>query len=175
MDKNIAALLDTNAVTIQVTYQFSQSGDYTYICNIPGVQVGDYVVVPTTQKAEYNQVPTARKPNYRGTKAPTVDSFMETINDPEDAMLTMTDRLSIAVVSSVDKSVEIEPDDSIAYKWVIAKLDLQGYADTLARNKKILTACASAYKKNIRKSFAERILGEMEGEEKDSLLKLLGK
>jgi len=181
MDKNIAALLDTSAVTIRVNYLPSSSTDYTYICNIAGVEVGDYVVVPVAFKAAQPMprpwVPKQDSPTYRPVSSASMErskDLMEAVQ-PASAAPTLETTFKVVLVVGVDKSVELEPNDDICYKWVVSKLDLTDYAATMQRNSQILAACAAAYKRNMRKSFAERILGDMDSEDRDQLLKLIAK
>ena len=47
-EKNVAALLDESAFTIQVQFKLAQhENTYTYVCNDPSVKVFDNVVVGT--------------------------------------------------------------------------------------------------------------------------------
>lgn len=52
MDLNLAAFLRQGAYTIKVQYQhMSSSAAYTYVSNLPGLAVDDYVLVQTRDKA----------------------------------------------------------------------------------------------------------------------------
>ena len=173
-EKNIAALLDSKAYTIQVVYQHDSTGNstYTYICNLPEISTGDYVVVPTRIRAV--QLKTEK---YSSREEAMENAAMaQRLRDEAKEMQAVLagQRLTIARVTSVDEHVDIEPDDALEYSWVIAKVDLTAYTALLARNKQITDAVQGAYQRNIRRSFAERVLGELAGEDKDNLLKLLG-
>lgn len=166
-EKNIAALLDKAAYTIRVQYQHSDGEQtYTYICNLPDISTGDFVVVPTTLKESA----------YKPEKVYYSRDELVTAQLAKDARRILKgQRLSIARVVDIDEHVDIQPDDSIEYKWVVSKVDLSAYDALLARNKDITDAVQTAYQRNIRKSFAERILGELPDDDKAKLLQLLTK
>lgn len=55
MDRNLAAFLREDAYTIKVKFQKDSQdqyhdNEYTYVTNIPGIQFGDFVVVPYKSK-----------------------------------------------------------------------------------------------------------------------------
>jgi hypothetical protein len=84
-------------------------------------------------------------------------------------------RLTIASVVQIDQQVDIESSADIEYKWVVAKVDLTAYTKLIERNKEISLAVQEAYKRNLRRSFADRVLGELAEDEKTKLLGLLNK
>ena len=150
MDKNIAAFLDTTAYTVSVVFpkeSGSANKSYTYICNIPGVEVGDWVIVDA--------------PNFDGTAA--------------YKTATLNGIPKLVLVTGVDDAVCIEPDATHQYGWVVSVLDTTEYAATTKRNSQITDLVADAYKAAMRKSFAERILGDMPEVSKTTLLALLHK
>jgi hypothetical protein len=79
----------------------------------------------------------------------------------------------LVLVTGVDKDVAIEPNAPTTYGWVISKLDMTAYQETLRRNNQVTGLVADAYKASMRKSFAERILGDMAEGDKSKLLSLL--
>jgi hypothetical protein len=174
-EKNIAALLDSKAYTIHVQYQHdaATASNYTYICNLPELSTGDFVVVPTRirnvaiKSEKYSDDYGDAAGNARISAQLQVDSV-------NFKSMLAGQRLSIARVQLIDTHVDIAPDDAIEYSWVIAKVDLAAYSALLNRNKQITDAVQGAYQRNIRKSFAERVLGELAPEDKDNLIKLLG-
>ena len=154
MDKNIAAFLDDTAYTVIV--QFGGTGhEYTYVTNLVGLQVGDAIVVPVTNAVRKERL-----------KFDSINDGLEGV-DRYDA--------KVATVVRVDESVNIEPDSTYECKWVISKVDFGPWLKTMERNNKIVDAVEDAYKRNLRRSFAERILGEMQDGPKQQLLALLGK
>ena len=85
-------------------------------------------------------------------------------------------RVALATVSRVDDSVDIEPNADMRYAWVIAKVDVSEHAANMARNAEIERAVSEAYRDNMRRSFAQQILGGVEdGEKKARLLALTSK
>lgn len=145
MEKNLPALLDTGAVTVTVSFQAESIVPYTYVSNIKGLAVGDYVTVPT-------------KPNGNGRGTVLFDGDT---------------RISVGIVRKVDADVQIEPNAEIEYRWVIGKVDLAPYKSLMERNKTITTMVTEAYKNNMRQSFAQQIMGGLAEDKKDKLLALL--
>lgn len=162
MDKNIAALLDTKAYTVGIRFtnkSGNKSATYTYVCNIAGVKVGDWIVVD----------------------APDFDNVRNVLEEitGEDEQYTnkafMLKGIPVCVqVSRVDPDVAIEADAPKAFGWVIAVVDFTDYQATLARNSQISGLVAEAYKKAMRKSFAERVLGDLGTDKQSELMQLLG-
>ena len=123
MSKNIAALLDDKAYTVQVRFYNDNSLQlgakaYTYVTNIEGLIPGSVVVVP--------------------------------VND------TMTFKL--ATVASVHDGVELDFNDHIEYKWVVAQVNLTPYLDLLERNAKIAKSVRGIQKRRAREAFRQEML-----------------
>lgn len=173
MDKNIAAFLDDKAYTISVVFQRDadspyagkEAKEYSYVTNIPGICVGDWVVVPTSVGSQNIVLPTGLC---------TVDEVMAA---PATSMKTHVHRgqLQVVRVTNVDTTVEIAPNDSKLCAWVVGKVDLLAYSQLMDRNTQITAATTKAYRKSMQRSFADRILGDMDAADKDGLMKLLGK
>lgn len=154
MEKNIAAFLDDSAYSVHV--QFGGMGhEYTYVTNIKGLEVGDVVVVPVI-----GQTRTARLK-------------FDPINDTKEGVDKYDAK--VATVLRVDPEVNLPTDSDLEYKWVVAKIDFDPWLRTMERNNQIVDAVTDAYKRNLRRSFSERILGEMQDGPKNQLLALLGK
>lgn len=190
-EKNIAAFLDKSAYTVTVVYQFvtpagapvkaspaiddvldGPSG-YDYITNIPGIQPGDFVIVPTKPERGYQDVkriavPTELQELISATGADNA------VCDMSNHIYEFADRLSVARVIRVHKDVTAEPNSDIKYKWVISRVDLLHYAKTMLRNAKLEATIQDAYKKSMRRSFADRILAELGADEQGEIKKLLG-
>ena len=143
MEKNIPALLDPTARTIQVKFQQQYTNKaqpvatepYTYVTNIAGIAEGDWVVIPYSSGNG--------------------------------------ERMSIAQVIKVDDGVDIEPNSDIQYRWVMQKLDLGPYTKLMERNRAVTDAVSEAYKESLRNSFASRIMLGMDPDKKDKLVALL--
>jgi hypothetical protein len=80
----------------------------------------------------------------------------------------------IAMVMIVDEEVDIQPNDKIAYKWVVAKVDFTSYLENMKKNSTIQRTVSKAYKKNTRKQFASLLLAELPEESRAELLTLIG-
>lgn len=174
MDKNIASFLDDKAYTIQVVFQNNgeqyDNGskypkEYTYVTNIPGIRAGDWVIVPTCVGNQTIALPT---------DLITIDQVLE---QPATTMKAHVHRgqLQVVRVTGVDSTVEITPNDSKLYAWAISKVDLLAYSKLMDRNAQITNATTKAYRKSMQRSFADRILSDMDQADKDGLMKLLGR
>lgn len=82
--------------------------------------------------------------------------------------------LKLVVVRTVDDDVKIEPNSDITYKWVLAKVDLSGYAATAKRNAEIEQVVSEAYRHNLRRSFASQILAGIDDANRDRVAALIG-
>jgi hypothetical protein len=80
----------------------------------------------------------------------------------------------VAVVMEVDEEVDIQPNDKVAYKWVVSKVDFTAYLENMKKNSTIQRTVSQAYKKNTRKQFASLLLAELPEESRAELLTLIG-
>lgn len=167
MDKNLAAFLDPAAYTIAVNFQKTDGSfagkDYHYVTNIPNLKVGDWVVVNT---------------NVGGSTIPlNVPVDMQDVEDvlklPAD-YLVLYGMLNVVRVTEVHTEVAIQPASDKEYRWVIAKVELEQFVATAQRNKQITALATAAYTRNLRRSFADRIMGDMSLEDRAQLQNLLG-
>lgn len=143
---------------------------YTYVTNLKDLQVGNFVVVPTAVRAKAE----AESVRANITRASLNTQVSQRLLDDAEYLVKSQQRLSLALVVQIDDVVDIQPDSDVVYKWVVAKVDLEPYGKLLTRNKEIEDAVADAYKANLRKSFAERILGDLPAEQRNRLLALTG-
>jgi hypothetical protein len=165
MDKNIAAFLDKNAYTVSVSFKAGAGPKkYTYVCNIPGVKVGDWVVVDAP---DFDNQAAQLRQGY--TPMQNIEDYMS------EQPMQMAGIPQLVLVVGVDSDVNIQPNSDIAHGWVVSTLDLTSYRETLQRNSQINSLVADAYKASMRRSFADQILGCMEADGKDKLLALLNK
>lgn len=143
MDKNILALLDSKAFTIKVKYQHTTNATlYTYVCNLPEVKKGDFVIVPTT------------------TGVATHIAF-----DGEN-------RLTVALVESVDSVVDITPNSDVMHKWVVSRIDLGPYQATMDRNKAIRERLVQMHTQYQRQAVRNAVLADLPLEEQNTLLSM---
>lgn len=70
----------------------------------------------------------------------------------------------VAEVMRVDNDLEIEPNSSIKYKWVIAKVDTKAYNADMVRNTEIERRLAGVYRKNARAAYAQQFLEGVDAE-----------
>lgn len=165
LDKNIAALLNEKAYTVGVQFQHclgKQFDEYTYVTDmskhtddaIGDIVLGGMVLVPTKIRT--------------GSKYDTdkVDSTM---------LLESGVRMSVAVITRIDDEVVIQPDDDIEYAWVIETISTDNYFLTKKRNAEIISLVQDAYTKNLRRSFAQQILGGLSDDTAKRINLLLGK
>lgn len=151
MEKNIAAFLDDKAYTVHVQFVDGDQS-YTYVTNFSGINVGDAVIVPIIGARRRSSVDLA--------------------NNPQDSRVFSA---KIGTVTRIDAEVNLPTDDTREYSWIIQRVDFAAYEQVMIRNNAIVEAVTDAYKKNLRRSFADRILGEMADGPKTQLLTLLGK
>lgn len=80
--------------------------------------------------------------------------------------------VAVRVVEVHDR-VRIEPGCDIMYKWVAGRVDPDYYLKLMARNQQIVDAYADAYTKNMRRSFATQVLGELDPNAANNIKALL--
>lgn len=68
------------------------------------------------------------------------------------------DNYKLATVSRVDDDLEIEPNSTVAYRWIVCKVSFDSYANNLARNREIEKKLAGAYRTNARQAYAQQFL-----------------
>ena len=181
MDKNLAAFLDDGAFTVRVAYQQSGDNAYKYVANDKSLEVGDWVVVTTTT-TNPAKADAPRRSVIRPDVMHDIEDYAALTAVPglaaaikQEDILPPGQRLSIAQIVAIDDGVDIQPNDQIEYKWVVQKLNLAPYFYLLDRNRRLQATVADAYKRNLRKSFAERILGDLEEGPRKQLAALLNK
>lgn len=132
---NIAALMRKDTYTVGVIHAGPAGGQkggllnrdtpegaqkaYTYVTNIPGLVVGDTVVVK----------------NIFG--------------------------LVVAEVTEVDEGLKIDPGTNVKVAWVLSKVDMAAVKLVEEENAQIEDTFAQAYQQSLRRSFRDRILGDL--------------
>ena len=150
IDRNVAALLNPKAYTVEVQYQNGLGAGhpaYRYVTDLPDIAVGMYVIVPTSLN------------NHTKDNALLIEPAV---------------RLSIALVTAVHTTVITELDDDIEYKWVINWVDVDNYWLTQKKNDELLSIIKESYVANMRSTFAQQVLGNLSDDGKARLQKLLG-
>ena len=148
MDKNIAALLREDTYTINVHFINDRfPGDQTILGK-------DYALTEKTY-TYISSIPNLQKDDLVAVYA---------VGIPK-----------IVVVDSVSSEVDIRPNDTKEYSYVIAKIDFTSYLEDMKTNKEITTTVGKAYKSNLRKNFATMLLAEMDTESREKLLTVISK
>lgn len=80
----------------------------------------------------------------------------------------------VVMVTSVHEELAIEPNESIEYKWVIGKIDMQAYIDNCKKNAEIQRTLASAYKSSMRNQFRNVVMSQIDEASQAKLLSILG-
>lgn len=148
MDKNIAALLREDTYTINVRFINDKfPGDQTIL--------GKDWVLSDKKYTYVCSIPDIK---------------------PEDLVVVYAVGIPrIVVVDSVSTEVDIAPNDTKEYGYVIAKLDFTHYLEEVKTNKEIVTTVSKAYKTNLRKGFATMLLAEMDQDSREKLLTVISK
>lgn len=174
MDKNLVAFLDEQAYTIDV--QFTATGKlHKYVTNLPGIELGSLVIVLV---GEVELAAMAAADNTRRVLAMAHNEVLDAFGvDPNPTFVpsptVSSSCLKVARVVGVHDGVKIEPNETIQYAWVIAKVDFTYYTDLCSRNSELQKLTEDAYKRNLRKSFAERITGELDSAEVEKIKALV--
>jgi len=68
------------------------------------------------------------------------------------------ENFKMATVHSVDKELDIEPNSTTKYKWIVGKVDLTAHKQNMARNAEIEKLLAKTYRVNARQAYAQQFL-----------------
>lgn len=82
--------------------------------------------------------------------------------------------IKIGQVIQVDDEVKIEPGSDIEYKWVIDVVNMAAHEINTKRNDDIQAEAATIIRGNLRRSFAQQVLGAAGDEQRQKLLVLTG-
>lgn len=83
-------------------------------------------------------------------------------------------QIRIAQVMVVDNEAKIEPGSDAEYKWVIDTVDMAAYEANQKRNSDIQAEAATIIRGNLRRSFAQQVLGAASDGQREKLLVLTG-
>lgn len=87
-----------------------------------------------------------------------VTSVPVAVNDTVVVPSGSEDNFKLATVCRVDSDLEIEPNSSTRFKWIVGKVDFDAYANNMERNKEIERHLATAYRANARQAYAQQFL-----------------
>jgi len=159
MDKNIAALLREDTKTVHVSFELA-------LADFEDLTDPEIIKKPAGAKPAPS---TSRVP---GVRLYTYVTHLD-VKRGDTVVVQATGEIKLAYVISVDDQAEIEPNSSTAYKWVIDKVDMAAYDANQQRNAEIERTVGEAYRQNLRRSFAQTVLGAVDDDKRDSLTKLL--
>lgn len=92
----------------------------------------------------------------------------------EDVVVFARNAPCVAKVAEVDDCVKLEPNDSTRYNWIVCKVETAGFNAQLERNELIERTVAEAYQRNLRRNFAQAVLGQMTDEDRQRVQAVLG-
>lgn len=152
MDKNLAALMCKNTKTVHVRFWQSKEA---YLENNPNsLELG------TVRKDELSP----KRYTYVTDLEVEVDDWL---------IVLVAGQPKVVLVEEVDNDLLIEPNDTTAYKWIVAKIDLSYYQKLVSRNEEITYIVASAYKKNLRQQFQGLLLAGTDSKVQERLQSLI--
>jgi hypothetical protein len=64
----------------------------------------------------------------------------------------------MATIARVDDDLEIEPNATTYYRWVVCKVDFNAHFQNMERNREIERQLATAYRTNARQAYAQQFL-----------------
>lgn len=157
MDKNIAALLREDTKTVHVSFDlgladFDDLEDTHVVAKIAGAP----------HKAS----------TQRGVRLYTYVTHLD-VAAGDTVVVQARGEVKLVTVIKVDDQPEIEPNSDVAYQWVIDKVDMAAFQENQQRNAEIELTVGEAYRQNLRRSFAQTVLGALEDGKREDLTKLL--
>lgn len=69
------------------------------------------------------------------------------------AVVLVNDEYKVVYISAVHKELEVEPNSSITYKWIVSKVDFTGYSDNLLRNRQIEDEISKGFRTSARAQY----------------------
>jgi hypothetical protein len=157
MDKNIAALLREDTKTVHVSFDLTVN-DFEDLSDMPASKPAG-----------------APRGTSTGARGPRLYSYVTHLDVvPGDTVIVRAaGDIKLAAVIRVDAEVEIEPNSSTRYEWVIDTVDFRSYEANASRNVEIERTVSEAYRNNMRRSFAQTILAGVDEERRAGLQALL--
>lgn len=156
MDKNVAALLRNDVKTVEVRF-FLQKDQEAYANSQRSKSLG----LGTIPEDELS---------------PKTYTYVTTENfEPGDlAMVYVSQIPRVVRVTEVHAAVQIEPNSSMQYKWIAAKIDLGSHFLNMSKNAEIEDVIAKSYKRNLKSQFKALMLADVAPEDQQLLLAALG-
>lgn len=156
MDKNVAALLRNDAKTVGVRFFLQKDQEaYANFQRNKGLGLGTIPEDELSPKT-YTYV--------------TSENF-----EPGDLAMVFVSQIPRVVrVTEVHATCLIEPNSSIQYKWIAAKIDLGSHLLNMSKNAEIEDVIAKSYKRNLKSQFKALMLADVAPEDQQLLLAALG-
>ena len=79
----------------------------------------------------------------------------------------------LVIVTRVDDRLNINPKDTVEYKWVVSKVDYSNYNNNIAKNQDIKDLVIESYKKNVKNQFKDMVLAGLDAKNKKALTNIL--
>ncbi len=175
-ERNIAALLRTDARTVHVSFIKDVEPE------LPEDNQFDRLLVAEQRRRaepEYHTISDGakyRNPAFAVSPARKTYTYVADLPLEVDDVVVVTVRgqLTLAVVRSVDDEVKIEPGSAVGYLWVVAKVDMANYHANLDRNREIEQTVAEGMRANLRRSFANSFMAGLAPDASAKLGSLIG-
>lgn len=91
-------------------------------------------------------------------------------NIEDMAVVVVAEIPKVVIVTRVDEALEISPNDDTQYKWVVCKVDMEQYKQTMRDNLEITKTLAKSYQKNMKNSFRQVLLSNLAEDEQAKIL-----
>jgi len=174
-ERNIAALLRTDARTVHVSFikdvepELPEDNQF----EVDRLLVAEQRRL--TAKLGATIVP-AKVPAYAVSPARKTYTYVTDLSlEVDDVVVVMArGQLALAVVHSVDDEVKIEPGSTVGYLWVVSKVDMAGYHANVDRNREIERTVAEGMRANLRRSFANSFMAGLAPDASAKLGSLIG-
>ena len=79
----------------------------------------------------------------------------------------------VVIVTRVDDILNLNPKDTIEYKWVVAKVDYTHYNESMAKNYDIADLVRASYRANVKNQFKDMVLAGLDAKNKKALTNIL--
>lgn len=86
------------------------------------------------------------------------------------AIVVVAEVPKVVIVTRVDEALEISHNDDTQYKWVVCKVDMEQYKQTMGDNMEITKTLAKSYQKSMKNSFRQVLLSNLAEDEQAKIL-----
>lgn len=180
MEVNFAALMrqDTNTVKVVLRTRIPVEEAIGSVQEPEPVPTGPVVAPPVgnSHPVAYGSSGRRIQPAPPEPKSDDVWTFINTIRDLAVGDFVMVDTkfgLSLAEVVEVDEGVNLQPGDTVRYKYVVSKLDFSDYKKVLDTNSMLEKVYRDRYQEHVRKGFREQMLATLPADAQTQIQALL--